>query len=194
MLGANGPMLRTFLRQSLAYLIIYAIMFGYVQWLEQTRGMSESAAGAMLLPMSVTAIVAAALGARMPGLQGKLLVTGGALAVGASLLLFTAAANPLIVLLGIGVIFGLAQGLTGITNQSALQAQSPAQHLGTSSGLFRSAQYVGAIAASTLIALSFGAHASTDGLHRLAWLLVGTSVLLVVITATDRALRNNSGQ
>ena len=36
MLAANGAILRTYLRQALAYLIIYAILFGYVQWLESS--------------------------------------------------------------------------------------------------------------------------------------------------------------
>ncbi|MQA08893.1 MAG: MFS transporter [Pseudonocardiaceae bacterium] len=188
MFRANGPILRTYLRQFLAFLIIYAIMFGFVQWLEQSRGLSESAAGAILLPMSGIAILAAAAGARGRGIRWKVLVSAAALGSGAGLLLFTDTGSPIVLLVGLALLFGVGQGLTSITNQTALQAQAPAGQMGTISGLFRTAQYLGAITASTLIALSYGQHASSAGLHHLAWLLIGASLLLVLLTALDRAL------
>ncbi|TCP48575.1 putative MFS family arabinose efflux permease [Tamaricihabitans halophyticus] len=187
-LRANRPILRTYLRQALAFLIIYAIMFGYVQWLEQGRGLSESVAGILLLPMSGMAIGTAALAARGRGVRAKLLVSGIVLGAGAGMLLFTHTASPLLLLLGIALVFGIAQGLTSVTNQTVLQAQAPTEQLGTLSGLFRSAQYVGAIGASTLIAFAYGAEASSAGLHQLAWLLIGASALLVLVIALDRSL------
>jgi hypothetical protein len=61
--------------------------------------------------------------------------------------------------------------------------------MGIASGLFRTAQYLGAIAASTLIALCFGAHASSTGLHHLAWTLTAVGVVLLTVTALDRGLK-----
>jgi MFS family permease len=78
MLAANGAILRTYLRQALAYLVIYAIMFGYVQWLESRRGVSESASGAMLLPMSVVAVTAATFSGRTTGVWARLVTTATA--------------------------------------------------------------------------------------------------------------------
>jgi MFS family permease len=189
MLASNGAILRTYLRQALSYLIIYSIMFGYVQWLETSRGLSESAAGAMLLPMSVMAVGAAVFAGRTTGVWARLILTALALTAGSALLLWVDGGTWIGALIAVGAVFGLAQGLTSVTNQTTLYREAPAEQMGTASGLFRTAQYLGAIAASTLIALCFGPHASSPGLHRLAWALTGTGVVLLTVTALDRGLK-----
>jgi MFS family permease len=188
MLAGNGPLLRTYLRQALAFLIVYSIMFGYVQWLESARGMSESHAGAMLLPMSAVAVIAAALSGKPTGIKIRLVTNSLALLAGSAVLLVVDTRTWLIALAGIAAVFGLGQGLTSVTNQTALYSQAPAEQMGTASGLFRTAQYLGAIAASALIALCFGPHVTSAGLHRLAWTLAGVGVLLLAVTVADRGL------
>ncbi|WP_313886213.1 MFS transporter [Amycolatopsis viridis] len=190
MLAGNGPLLRTYLRQALAFLIVYAVMFGYVQWLESARELSESAAGALLMPMSVAAVVAAAWAGKPTRLKGRLIVNSTALLAGAVLLLFVGDGTWLGALVVLAAIFGLGQGLTSVTNQTVLYGQAPPEVIGTASGLFRTAQYLGAIAASTLIALCFGDRASSGGLHGLAVALIVIGVVLFIVTAADRALRN----
>lgn len=188
MLAGNGPLLRTYLRQALAFLIVYSIMFGYVQWLESARGLNESTAGGVLLPMSAVAILASALSGKPSGIRARLIANSLALLGGAALLLFVDLRTWLGALVGIAAVFGLGQGLTSVTNQTALYGQAPSGQIGTASGLFRTAQYLGAIAASTLIALCFGAHVTSAGLHELAWTLLGAGALLLGVTVADRAL------
>ncbi|MEC3979094.1 MFS transporter [Amycolatopsis sp. H20-H5] len=189
MLAAHPAILRTYLRQALSFLVIYAIMFGYVQWLETSRGLGESAAGAMLLPMSVVAVAAAAASGRTTGVRLRLVLTAVALTVGSALLLLVDRGTWIVALAGLAAVFGLAQGLTSVTNQTTLYREAPAEQMGTASGLFRSAQYLGAIVASTLIARCFGAHASSAGLHQLGWALLVVSLVLVAVTVFDRSLR-----
>jgi len=194
MLAANTPLLRTYLRQALAYLIVYSIMFGYVQWLESARGMTESGAGALLLPMSVVAVLAAAASGRPTGVRLRLVVNSLALLAGSALLLFVDTSTWLVALIGLAAVFGLGQGLTSVTNQTALYDQAPAEVMGTASGLFRTAQYLGAIGASTLIALCFGAHVTSTGLHHLGLTLVVIGAVLLAVTIFDRALRRDGGR
>ena len=80
-------------------------------------------------------------------------------------------------------------GLTSVANQTTLYREAPAEQMGTASGLFRTAQYLGAIVASTLIALCYGPHADSAGLHRLAIALLVISAALLVVTVADRGLR-----
>ncbi|KAA9158564.1 MFS transporter [Amycolatopsis acidicola] len=189
MLGGNRPLLRTYLRQALAFLIVYSIMFGYVQWLEAARGMSESGAGALLLPMSAVAVLAAAACGKPGGIFPRLVINSLALLAGSALLLFVGDGTWFLALIGVAAVFGLGQGLTSVTNQTALYGQAPAEQMGTASGLFRTAQYLGAIGASTLIALCFGNQATSTGLHHLAFALAGIGVLLLAVTVFDRNLR-----
>lgn len=189
MLAGNGPLLRTYLRQALAFLIVYSIMFGYIQWLEAARGMSEEGAGALLLPMSAVAVLAAAASGKPTGIRGRLITNSIALLAGSALLMFDHTSTWIIALVGMTAVFGLGQGLTSVTNQTTLYRQAPADQMGTASGLFRTAQYLGAIAASTLIALCFGAQTTSAGLHHLAWALIAIGVILLVVTLADPSLK-----
>ncbi|TVT18863.1 MFS transporter [Amycolatopsis acidiphila] len=189
MLAGNPPLLRTYLRQSLAFLIVYSIMFGYVQWLEAARGLSEEGAGGLLLPMSAVAVVASAASVKPTGIRSRLITNSLALLAGSALLMFVGTRTPILGLLAMTAVFGLGQGLTSVTNQTALYSQAPAAQMGTASGLFRTAQYLGAIAASTLIARCFGAQTTSAGLHHLAWALLGVGVVLLAVTVSDPALR-----
>ena len=190
MLAANTPILRTYLRQALSFMAIYAVMFGYVQWLETARHLTEEAAGLMLLPMSGVAVCAAAFSGRGTGIRARLITVAVALVGGSVVLLFVGDGTPWGALLGLVALFGLAQGLTSVANQTTLYREAPAEQMGTASGLFRTAQYLGAIVASTLIALCYGPHADSAGLHRLAVALIVLSAVLLVVTVADRGLAN----
>jgi predicted MFS family arabinose efflux permease len=190
---SRPPILRTYLRQALAFLAIYAILFGYVQWLEAGRGLNETGAGLLLLPMSLVAVCAAAASGRATGVRARLTLSAVGLGGGSALLLTVTASAPVALLVGVAAVFGLAQGLTSVTNQTVLYGQAQAQLIGTASGLFRTAQYLGATGASGLIALCFGGGPDDAGLHRLALALLVVAVLLLALTLPDRALRQRQG-
>nr|WP_263632126.1 MFS transporter [Streptomyces sp. 8L] len=192
MLAANGPLARTYLRHGLSYLLIYCVMYGFTQWLEDGRGYSSGTTGLLMLPMSVAALVCSLLGARTKGLRGPLALASVLLLAGAGLLAFVGGRTPLVVLLVAGACFGIPQGLIGTSNQAAVQSYSPARSIGSAAGLQRTAQYIGAIAASSLIALAYGQKAGDSGLHLMAAVSAGLAVLLIVVTLTDRALRRGT--
>src|SRR5207249_7063260 len=127
------------LRQALSFTAIYAIMFGYVQWLETARHLSEEAAGLMLLPMSGVAVCAAAFSGRATGIRARLVVVALALTAGSIALFFVGDSTWFGALLGLTALFGLAQGLTSVANQTTLYREAPADQMGTASGLFRTA-------------------------------------------------------
>ncbi|MEB3960270.1 MFS transporter [Streptomyces kunmingensis] len=187
-LAANGPLARTYLRHGLSYLLIYCVMYGYTQWLEEGRGYSSGHTGLLMLPMSVAALLCSLLGARTKGIRAPLTVACVLLTAGAGLLTVVSGSTPLVVLLLAGACFGIPQGLIGTSNQAAVQEYAPAADIGSAAGLQRTAQYIGAITASSLIALAYGQRADDGGLHLMAGASVVLGVLLVALTLTDRAL------
>ena len=74
-------------------------------------------------------------------------------------------------------------------NQTALYGQAPAELLGTASGLLRTFGYIGSIAASAITGIVFHTRVSDHGVHLIAWIMVGVSTALVLMTVTDRTLR-----
>ncbi len=189
MLAHNVPLTRTYLRHGISYLLIYCVMYGYTQWLEEARGFSSGHTGLLMLPMSVSALVCSLLGARTKGIRTPLTIGCVLLTVGSGILAVLGTASPLILVLLAGVCFGIPQGLIGTSNQAAVQSHAPARDIGSAAGLQRTAQYIGAITASSLIALAYGQRASDAGLHLMAVAAGVLGVLLIVLTVTDRALR-----
>ncbi|MFG2502971.1 MFS transporter [Streptomyces sp. NPDC048441] len=189
MLGRNHALARTYLRHGLSYLVVYCVMYGFTQWLEEARGLSSLHTGLVMLPMSLAALACSLLGARTKGIRAPLSIASVLLVVGGTLLFFTSGGTPLAVLLLTGACFGIPQGLMGTSNQAAVQAYAPADAIGSAAGLQRTAQYIGAIAASGLIGLAYGQRADDGGLHLMAGVGTVLALALVALTLTDRALR-----
>ncbi|MEH6377434.1 MFS transporter [Streptomyces sp. KLMMK] len=185
----RGALLRTYLRHGLTYLAIYCALYGYAQWLEEARGCSSFQAGLVMLPMSLAAAVCSLLGARTKGLRAPLTTAAALLAAGSGILVTAGGGTPLAALLIASALFGVPQGLASTGNQAAVYAQAPPDRVGSAAGLQRTAQYTSAMAATGLLALCFGQRASDAGLHRLTAVTGALSLVLLVLTATDRALR-----
>ncbi|QTZ94920.1 MFS transporter [Streptomyces auratus AGR0001] len=189
MLARNGALVRTYLRHGLTYLVIYCVLYGFSQWLEQVHGASSFQAGLIMLPMSLAAAVCSLMGARTKGIRAPLTVAAVCLALGSGVFLLLQGASPLVALLCAGALFGIPQGLSSTGNQAAVYAQAPADGVGAAAGLQRTAQYLGAITASSLIGLLYGPRASDSGLHEIALIGIVLGLLLLTLTLADRSLR-----
>ncbi|MFJ8822529.1 MFS transporter [Streptomyces sp. NPDC102467] len=187
-LGGNVPLLATYGRQLLAYITSYAFLYGYTQWLQEGRGLSAPHAGLLLLPMSLAAIVVTALTGRRPQVRGKLVVGAVVQVAGCAALLLLGSGSPIWLLIVLGALFGIPQGLNGLANQSALYAQADPARMGSASGLLRTFTYLGALLASAANAVFFRSGATSAGLHDMAWLLVAVAVLFLVACLADRSL------
>ncbi|MEE4595859.1 MFS transporter [Streptomyces sp. DSM 41524] len=189
MIGRNRSLALTYLRHGTAYLVIYMVMYGYAQWLEEGHGYSASRAGLIMLPMSGAAAVCSLLGARTKGIYAPLVLAAVLLAAGSGVLLLADESTPLVALLLAAVLFGLPQGLSSTGNQAAVYTQAPPTGVGAAAGLQRTSQYLGAITAAGLIGLFYGQRATAAGLHGIAMVAGALSLAVLVLTATDRALR-----
>ncbi|WP_324196710.1 MFS transporter [Streptomyces sp. NRRL B-1677] len=186
---SRPALLRTYLRHGLAYLSIYACLYGYSQWLEESHGYTSFQTGLVMLPMSLAAAACSLLSARTKGLRAPLTTAAALLAAGSGVLVVTTGGTPLAALLVAAALFGIPQGLFATGNQAAVYAQARPDRVGSAAGLQRTAQYASAMAATGLLALCFGQQAGDAGLHRLAAVTGVLNLLLLALTATDRALR-----
>lgn len=186
--GGNTPLLITYLRQTLTYVLTYCFIYGFTQWLEEGRGLSASAAGLVVLPTSLTAIIVAWFTGRRNGIRGKLLAgTTSMIAASAGLLVLNSG-SAIWTLITVGLLAGATQGMNGLANQNALFRQADAARMGTASGLLRTFQYLGAILSSAAVAIVFHHGASSSGLHDLAVVMIGCGALLLAVVLADRSL------
>ena len=191
MLAANRALVATYARYAIAFLVVYGVLYGYAQWLEDSRGLSTAVAGIVLLPMPAIAAIAGTIGSGR-SIRGMLLVGTSALLAGSAALLLVQGDVPLLGLVAVAAIVGIPNGLNIVGNQAALYAQAPPERMGSASGLFRAAQYVGAIASASIIGVTFADGASDHGLHALALVLTTLSGALLAGTLVDRTLKQEA--
>ncbi|MGW0836237.1 MFS transporter [Streptomyces prunicolor] len=188
-LGGNLPLVTTYIRQFLGYTTSYAFLYGFTQWLEEGRGLHASAAGLVLLPLSVAALGVSTLTGRREAVRAKLLVGSVVQIAGCAALFLVGSGSPVWLLLAVGAVLGVPQGLLGLAGQNALYRQAEPARIASAAGLLRTFMYLGALAASAATAAFFPHRADTPGLHGLALFMGIGSALLLAITLPDRSLR-----
>jgi MFS family permease len=178
----------TYIRTWLTFLVVYGILFGLTQWIEEARGLSPTVAGILMLPMSVLAAICSALGSRGRRVRGPLLIGTAGMVLGSAALLGLNTTSSAILLVAVGLLFGLPNGFNSVGNQAAMYAEAPAEQTGMASGLFRTSSYMGAIFSAGLIGVAYGRRATDRGLHELAVIFVAISAVLLVGTILDRTI------
>ncbi|MFJ7964529.1 MFS transporter [Streptomyces sp. NPDC096324] len=189
-LGGNGPMLATFVRQFLSYTTAYAFLYGFTQWMEEGHGLHAAGAGLVLLPLSLSGLVVSGLTGRRESVRGKLVVGSLVQVAGCLAMLALDAGSAIWLLAAVGALMGVPQGLNGLANQNALYRQADPARIGSAAGLLRTFMYLGAMAASAADAAFFTHGADTGGLHHLALFMLAGAVLLLAVTLIDRSLRD----
>ncbi|MFE9891400.1 MFS transporter [Streptomyces sp. NPDC005529] len=187
-LGGNGPLLATFLRQFLNYTTAYAFLYGFTQWLEEGRGLHAAAAGLVLLPLSLSGLLVSAITGRREAVRGKLVVGSLVQIAGCVVMLTLQAGSAMWLLAAVGALMGVPQGLNGLANQNALYRQADPARIASAAGLLRTFMYLGAMAASAADAAFFTHGADTGGLHHLSLFMLAGAVLLLAVTVIDRSL------
>ena len=188
MLARNRPLTMTYLRAAAISMIVFSVYYGFAQWLQSAAGFSSAAAGLVTLPMSLLAAGSSLTGVRTKGLRTPFLISTGAALAGCVGLLFVDSASPVWVVVAAITLFGLPLGAFSTATQAAVYLQAPAEEIGTAAGLQRTAQYIGAIAAASLLASIYGQHASDHGLHSLAAVTGALGAILFVVTLFDRTI------
>ena len=189
LLAANAALTRTYLRNGLSLLGIYVMLYGLTQWLEVARGMSAYAAGLVLLPMGLLSAVAARAVAGYVDVRVPLIGAAALIVLGSVAALFLTSGSPLIAVIGVTALFGVMSGIASLANQTALYQQSPAQTLGTASGLLRTFGYVGSIASATITGIAFHTRVSDAGLHHVSLILIAIGAVVLLMTVFDRRLK-----
>jgi MFS family permease len=187
-LGGNVPLMVTYGRALLAYVVSYSFLYGFTQWVEDGRGLSAGHAGLITLPMFGTAIVVSALTGRREALRSKLVVAAVGQLVGCVLLLTLHPSTSFWVLAGVVAIVGIPQGLNSIALQNAVYRQADPEDIGATSGLLRTFVYLGAITSAAAQGGFYGERADTTGMHHLAVFLIVASSAYLLVNVLDRSL------
>lgn len=193
MIARNGPLARTFARLFLVYTAIFLVVYTASQWVQAEVGLAADAAGLIQLPAAVLAGIAAVVVARTRKVRLPLVVAAFAPLLGGVAITQLTSTSPLWLIVSALAVFGIPQALGSISNQAALYRQAPREQIGVASGLSRTAVQLGAILASGLVGVVFGAEPSDAGMHAVGWIVVSLTSAALVLTIFDRALEVGPG-
>lgn len=188
LLAANRALTRTYLRFGLTMLCVYNVLYGLTQWAETVRGLSESESGLLLLPMTLVSAVVISPVSRRNLIRGPLIAAVLMCVAGSAGVLLLTSSAWIGLVVAVTVVFGISMGAASAGNQTALYDQAPRQQLGSASGLLRTFAYMGSIASSAITGTVFHTHVTDHGLHLIAWIMVGISAALIIMTGADRSL------
>lgn len=191
LLGRNAALTRTLIRFGLVMFCGYVVLYGITQWLEASQGMSEVGAGLVLIPMTVVSGLVIVPFSRRNLVRGPIIGAAVACIAAAISALFLPTPAWLAATLAVTVLLGFAQGAAS-SNQLALYRQAPAELLGTASGLMRSFGYLGSIASSAITGVVYRTSVTDTGVTTIAWIMVGSSLVLLGISLVDRTLSSTA--
>jgi predicted MFS family arabinose efflux permease len=187
-LASNGPLARTYLRFGLTLLGVYVILYGLPEWMEVALHLSPAQSGLLLIPMGAIATVISRPIARRNLVRGPLIISAVCLLLGGLATLFLTDGSPLVAVLGVTALFGITTGTTAVSTQTALYVQTPAETVGTASGLLRTSGYLGSVASATITGAAFRSQVGDTGLHTLATVLLGIGIVVLLLTVLDRTV------
>jgi MFS family permease len=193
MLAANKALTRTYLRFGLAMLCLYVVLYGITQWIEAVRGLSETEAGLIVLPMTLLSGLVISPVSRRNLVRWPIVAAAVCCLIGSAGVLILSSSAWIGWIVVITLVFGLVTGFASAGNQTALYSQAPAEQLGTASGLLRTFGYVGSIGSSAITGIVFHASVSDSGVHLIGWIMIAVSLALVLISALDRTLPARTG-
>lgn len=167
----------------------YALFYGLPVWLEQVRGFDASAAGLLMVPIAGLSVAATPLAARLIRRRGGRWAIGvgaAGVAAGAVPLLAYGADTPVVAIVLVGAVLGVALAFTFLGLQTRLYEGAPEGRMGAASGLFQTCRAVGGILGTVLVGLAFGHAADSAGLHAIALAVVALGALVAVSSLRTR--------
>ncbi|MCL6454238.1 MAG: MFS transporter [Alicyclobacillus sp.] len=165
--------------------IFYCIFFGIPDYLQESLHFDAQVTGLLMLCIAGSSVVIAPLTGRWvdrAGSRPPLVLAGLCLTVGPLLFLTLQPTSPMAWMAVVFFILGLSNGLNNIGLQTALFAVTPAQIMGTASGLFMTARYMGTILSTVVLGLVFHSVIGTPELHRLGIILAAMGLVVIFMS------------
>lgn len=184
-------------RAILTFISFYCIFYGFPQWLEETRRLSPAVTGFMMFPVFGVGVVSTMVATRL-GRQWnpRWLLLGGtsAMFVAGLALIFAGGENAAIWLLVlVAALMGVPNGFNNLGNQLLLHEAVPQQSAGSASGMYRTAQFVGAAISTVVVAHTIGASHVDGGIHLMGVCIASLGLVMIIsnsialIRRSDRA-------
>lgn len=190
----NQPLMMTLGRSMATYTAFYLVFFGFPQWLQVSRGLSASAAGALMLPIAIVSIGSTFVANKMYGERGprRTLFVGtvGLVIGGVMIVTLLDDQVSLVMMVLIACVLGIPNSFNNMGNQNIINAVTTRTEIGIGLGMYRTVQYIAANIAAVIIELAWADGINDDGLRRTGLVITGLGAALLVGVICSRFLRS----
>jgi MFS family permease len=179
-------------RAAITFVSFYCIFYGLPQWLEASRGLDAAGAGLLMLPVFgigvLSTIAATRLGKTLKPRMLLVLGTTAMVIAGVLMALTVTSTSSFWYLAFISALLGVPNGFNNLGNQVILHHTVPEKSAGSASGVYRTAQYLGASLSAVIVAHAVGVDQAFGGIRSLgAWVAaLGGAMLLTNLLALWR--------
>lgn len=197
-LTRNAGLRQTYGRTFLTFVAFYCVFYGLPQWLQTTGGHDVAVTGLLVLPVFAVGVISTAAATRISRTVRPrilLLVGSGALAVGGLVLAVgIREGGSIYLVLLVAFLLGIPTGFNNIGNQLELHRHAEANGTGAATGMYRTAQYIGACLSTIVVAQALDTPHHTGGIDILGYVVcvAGALLLLTNITALARPTRTDT--
>jgi len=198
--GSGAPrtlarLLSVYTRFGASCAVFFAAFFALPLWLQDSRGISASLTGVLMLPLIGASLIATPLAVRSVSRCGiHQTLTLGAIGLGAGSALLTTIETDVGVIVCVTAMLalGAAHGLNNLGMQAEVTMLAPAQRLGMASGLLQTARFTGAAVAAALVGLVTSTDRDASDFN-LLWMAIGLISLVALLwSARLSATRSNA--
>lgn len=187
----------TCVRALTTFVSFYVIFYGLPQWLQATRELDPATTGLMMLPVFAIGALSTVGATRLSRhWQPRTLLAIGTSAMvvaGTLLAMLGSASTPLWQLVIVGALLGVPNGFNNLGNQLLLHHAVPASAAGASTGIYRTAQYVGAALAAVVVAHLLDTGDELGGIREIGATIAGIGALLLLLTLTHLIRHRRDG-
>lgn len=190
LLQSNILLNTTFIRQVAVTFVLYTVLYGMPQWMEQSLRIAPSTVGLIMLPQSLAAIGMSLLVAKSKKIVSLLTIGTISITLASSGLFLLSAASPTGSIIVVSILIGIALGILTIANQGTLYQEAPPDKTGVSFGLYRTVSYFGAIISGTALKSQYSTGATDPAFHILArYAVIACGIIVIFLLPTLRLNR-----
>lgn len=184
-LVGNRALTSVLVQQILLNLVYYCVFYGLPLWLQAVRGYGSQLAGLIMLPIAAVGALVTPFAATLIKRRGSklpLVIGSIVLLAGTALIQLFGDATPIAVMIVLGLVLGLPNGLNNLGLQTALYAAAPPERTGSAGGLFQTCRYLGAILSTSVLGVVFERNLTSTGFHHVGYVMAGGAAVLVALS------------
>jgi MFS family permease len=184
LLAGHAQFAQTCGRCVLTFVSFYCVFYGLPQWLESERDLNAVGTGTLMVPVFAVGVLGTVIATRLGRrLRPRLLLVIGTAAMvlaGTLMILVVDPHSPVWLLAAVSALLGIPNGFNNLGNQMILHHSVPEANAGSATGMYRTAQYLGAALSAVIVAHAVRPDQPVGGIHQLGAWVAGLGGLMLV--------------